>query len=106
LTQPLCETSATSALTSDCSDIASFLQSLGTTTCANRNGVASKCTTMKTIGTCTASICGAVAGQPCNVVSEYVNTLATTCAFTFDGNSRSGGLQIMNENGGLTVEIF
>jgi hypothetical protein len=86
--------------------VASFLSSLGTTTCANNNGVASKCTNMKTIGTCTAAICGAVAGQPCNVVSDYVNTLSTTCASTINGNSLSGGFQVMNEDGGLKVEIF
>jgi hypothetical protein len=106
LTQPDCETSAASGLTSDCSDVASFLSSLGTTTCANNNGVASKCTSMKTIGTCTAAICGDVAGQPCYVVSAYVKTLSSYCASNIDGNSLSGGFQVMNEDGGLTVEIF
>jgi hypothetical protein len=35
-----------------------------------------------------------------------VNTLSTTCASTINGNSLSGGFQVMNEDGGLKVEIF
>ncbi|KAG0592637.1 hypothetical protein M758_1G261600 [Ceratodon purpureus] len=106
LTSPVCETSAASGLTSDCTNVGFFLKSLGDTPCGNGNGVASKCTNMKTIGTCTAAICGDVASQPCSTVADYVNTLSTNCASTINGNSHSGGTQIMNENGGLKVEIF
>ncbi|KAG0590584.1 hypothetical protein KC19_1G111800 [Ceratodon purpureus] len=106
LTSPVCETSGGSGLTSDCTNVGFFLKSLGDTGCGNTNGAASKCTNMKTVGTCTAAICGDVASQPCSVVADYVNTLSTNCASSVDGNSRSGGFQVMNENGGLKVEIF
>jgi hypothetical protein len=105
LTQPQCQTSGASGLTVDCAQTITILQNMGAASCTQSNAFlfGSHCTTLVTAGSCSVGICGALASQPCSVVADYVTTLTNTCAASINGQSRSGGQQVMNENNQLRI---
>ncbi len=107
---PTCTTTDGSPLTADCNAVAAYLQKLPSSQMCgpDSNGVGD-CTPMWTIGTCAASVCGAMGNSiACADAGADVSTLAVTCASggtgTLESTTAAGSL-IPYGNGNLQISI-
>ncbi len=107
---PTCTTTDGSPPTADCNAVAAYLQKLPSSQkCGPDSNGVGDCTPMWTIGTCVASVCGAMGTSiACSDAGADVSTLAVSCASGGTGileSTTAAGSLIPYGNGNLQISI-